>query len=515
MKERQPTRSVTFHPVLRCKLVNCSQVAVRIRGLGLPRGTLRVFINGQATVLYPRRTGCGYREYVASSFQFEPWENIVSFSPGDGLRVTDIVLFPLCPKLGVTYGECPGEVWGRCAPLATYDGLDVGVLLEDAASALRVDSPTIGAGLSRIAKFYNREPRSAYRGTFYPAYDVDNSTFRLVTWVWCTAVVVKLLVDIFKWRKEIVYLRGAESLCNVLLRFQEVDGPNRGGFRVRTDSLPESPCGLVTWIAPNDSAFIGGYALVPLYKVTGNNLYLERALALKDWVLKQGTEPSGLVYVGYKDELRSWEKDWIYVDAGFTPVLYASLADIIDRSELERSAHKFIDAFVDRLWCTRGYFLKTWRRSGVDRRVFTRGQAWALDGLISSSEAFGRSSDLDFATRCATFLLSYQHEDGGWSYLADDARSGPCNKAPAILAYHFLRLYKLTADRTFYDAAERALGWCDNHRITVSNGSTCLTGAWARNEEGCIGVRRVGSIFMYAEAYYVLARLLQISLAGG
>jgi lantibiotic modifying enzyme len=283
------------------------------------------------------------------------------------------------------------------------------------------------------------------------------------------------------------------------------DGEESGGFMVRWDYWEDSPIGVVPWLAPNDSAFIGSYALLPIYKETANEVYLKSAIEIGEWIIRRGIDSNGRIYPGFRLDKKTWERDWLYVDAGFTMTIFYVLWKVTHDEKWKHYLRLITEDFIRRFYSPQGYFYSRWESPNFRaKNIFTRGQAWALDGMIAAYLGLNNSRYLEIALHCSKFLIDRQNQDGSWNYQCNRF-TGPCNKATPILAYHFLRLYKICGDKTLKQAARHALDWCEKNQYRGSD-SRALGGIHARNDEGCIvGVRGVDNIFAYANAYYIMA----------
>ena len=474
---------------LRYDPAKCDLVLVRLAG----RGTVRA-VNGQPV----RATKVRGTHFLAfAPAPFEPWENVLWVDPA----VREVELHPaFSHRSRVDAALLLGDVPFRLLDIAG------GILPSPAAHSrpLAEASP-----LAFIMRSFNGASGSAFRNTFHACYDLTQRTYRLNSWVWCSAAAVKALLSEWSRRADKSVYQMAERVGKALRERQLTAGPNAGGIEVRwdLDARRGDSYGIVRWLAPNDTAFIASQAFLPLYEATGEAEYLEAARRAASWIRDQGMHGSGRLRAGCDATTGRWDDSWLYVDSMFVAGLFAGLA-VLDRDgpwqEVLRST---LDDAVRRFSLPNGLFAKTWRSSGgLDTVKWARGQAWALLGLLDGYGAVPTERWLERAIECANALLGLQNDNGSWNYLMDDPSSGECAKATAILAYNLARLFKATGAAAYQHAAERALSWCQLH--IYDGDDSCARGAiTSHTAEGCIvGTRDVNCAFLYSAAYYLMAR---------
>ena len=275
---------------------------------------------------------------------------------------------------------------------------------------------------------------------------------------------------------------------------------------VRWDIWKTSKNGIVQWIAPNDAAFIGTNALLPLFEHYSDPKYLNAAQNLAVWIMKKGTRKDGLVYVGYNQDYDTWVEDWLYVDAAFTISFFEKLNQICPSVEYKEWVSKFINQFQKKFSLQSGLFIDILRKGyNPKKHIFTRGQGWALDGLISAYNLLKDVTCLDSSVRLAEMLKKHQCNDGSWYYSLYKESSGQDAKAIPVIAFHLIRLYEITNNHWILEMSIKALKWCNKTQIT-DNESTAYGGIGSYSTEGAIaGKRNACIIFSYSVAYYILA----------
>ncbi len=469
-----------FFPALKFDPVHCDSIVLLIKGANKFDLNKELFVNGKSTPFSILKQTGPDLWLLAGKEPFEPWENVVAFEAGVN-RLSELRIYP-------SFKKDPRKLQGPDRHPLT---------------GRPTESKTLA--LQFIKNSLNSSKHSSFSGIFYPAYDLDHHTYRLPSWTWCSAEAIKDLLEEYRISSEKPFLSLAESSTQNLLKFQVKDGEEQGGFMVRWDYWEDSPIGIVPWLAPNDSAFIGSYALLPMYVETGNKVYLESAIQIGEWIIRRGIDQNGRIYGGFRLDTKTWEKDWLYVDAGFTMTIFYGLWKVTHDERWRHYLRLITEDFINRFFSPKGYFYARWESPNFLRKIiFTRGQAWALDGIIAAYLGLKDPRYIETALHCSRFLTDRQKQDGSWNYHRNPP-VGPCSKAIPILAYHFLRLYRICGDKSLYQAARRSLDWCEKNQYRGSD-PRALGGIHGQNEEGCIvGVRGVDNIFTYANAYYVMA----------
>lgn len=481
---------IFFFPSLYYDPSKCDFVIMNINGK--PEN---FFINGVASG-YDVIKGTNFLKFNTNNF--EPWENIV-FSDQ---RVKKISLYPGFYIDSEKEIELP--VGHQNFKIRSIDGSFEQEL--PAKKTEQYDNPS----WNYILKARNTCIGSRFNNTFFCAYDLDNKTYRLNSWVWSSAIVIKALLEEYSITKNDDYLEISKETGDAILKFQKKDGQEAGGIMIRWDVWLNSPAGVVPWLAPNDSAIVGSYAFLPLYQETGDNKYLDASIKIGEWIIENGMSKEGRLYVGYREDIGIWDKSWLYVDAGFAGTLFEGLYEITGELKWKKTLKLFIDDFIELFWCQDGYFYRNWTHPNqIDRKIYGRGQAWALDGLISAFKVLKEERYLEKILACADYLVEHQNENGSWNYMLNNKNSGECNKGTPIIAYHLFRIGAFISNpEKYYYSARKALEWCEANQYKGSD-TNAAGGINAYNTEGCIvGVHNTDTIFTYGSAYYLLARNL-------
>ena len=440
--------------------------------------------------------------YKCEKALFEPWENILSFS--NKYKVKSVSIFPgfynilkkndFCPLLNGNY---------KIRKLGKHEKLLIETSFEK-----NVFNNSYDLALSYIINSFNNYKSSKFSGTFFTCYDLTNKSYRLNSWVWTSGIVIKLLCKDYEETSKEHCLNLALKSGEYFLKNQVKNGLNEGAFMVRWDISKDSPIGIIPWLAPNDSAFLAANGLMSLYYTTKEEKYLDASIKVGEWIIREGMERDGHLYLGFRLDYNKWEKSKLYVDAGFTATLFEELFKASGNKKWADVLKLFIDDFINKLYVEKGYFYKTWEKSNkIEKNIFARGQAWALDGLLSAYSVLKNKKYLDIILTIAKYLIKNQNKNGSWHYLINFKFSGECAKATPIIAYHLLRIYEILPDYSIIFAVKKALNWCYNHQYlnNISDENTA-GGIHSQTLEGAItSIRDVDTIFTYSVAYYLLA----------
>ena len=92
----------------------------------------------------------------------------------------------------------------------------------------------------------------------------------------------------------------------------------------------------------------------------------------------------------------------------------------------------------------------------------TRGQGWAMEGLLAMDRMIPDSIYLEKAVKLADHLLHYQQPEGYWFTRMQGTlkENGISEKGTALWSLLFYYLYERTGDERHLHAARRALAWC-------------------------------------------------------
>lgn len=370
----------------------------------------------------------------------------------------------------------------------------------------------------------DKPDRSPFRGSCYCIYDYDNECYRMPCWLWSDAPAVSALLGLAdrttEEKQKIRYRDIALNIGEALLRNQVIDRRNEnfGALVSRHEYYTNKSRSFDCLLGPNDASFIVKWAFLPLYRHTGNEVFRERSEHALAWVRKTIYE-FGFVPSHYYSNEERWEES-AFVDTGFTPEGFCeynkTFAENRDLAYAE-SVDFFMERFVEQFRMENGFYGQNYRPDrGVTSTIFTRGQGWVLEGLISAFEETKAEWYKEEAINLARLLIENQNRDGSWAFFLGNGhpedevkqRTGICEKATTLFAYLLLRLAGICEIEDFLFAADSALEWCENNMVLEQGPG--YGGIASRSlGSGITGLPYLRVATGYANAFYVMGSLLR------
>ncbi|MBO6526348.1 glycoside hydrolase family 88 protein [Erythrobacter sp.] len=331
-------------------------------------------------------------------------------------------------------------------------------------------------------------------GLKYAGYvGTQRESWCLPSWIWTNAAIVRFFCNAGEFEE-------AVRIADILLAKQE----ETGGWIVRSDYAPNDE---IPVLAPNDSAYIANNALLPMYRTTGDEKYLDAATKCANWIRKSA-RPDGLVWTGRNERTGEWLEKYTIVDTGFTAGLFAELYMLTKNERckmfLERFVQRFLELFYNpeaRLFATSVDF--NGKQNGGH---FARGQAWALEGLIPAYKALGAAEIEEVVEAIVRSLLQAQLANGGWAYNLSRPYYGEDCKGVPVIAKALTEWSVLRSNDRLKQSAALALQWCEDH--TRLRGPA-VGGIFSYNLEGAVVHNLYTSTaFVYSSAYALETRLM-------
>lgn len=323
----------------------------------------------------------------------------------------------------------------------------------------------------------------------YAGFIYEMDEWCLPSWIWTNAALVKMYCcrgDIQRGKTLIDRLLDKQLPC--------------GGWIVRNDYDAN---GAIPVIAPNDSAYIANNALLEMFLLSGESQYLKAAQKCAEWIIVTARE-DGLVYIGYDVRRQKWKKDNNIVDIGFTAALFARLYNITREQKYLDFLQKFVERYIELFYIPKKKSFSTALDSTNHQLggAFTRGQAWALEGLIPAYQVIKSEQLKEIINNTIETLLRKQHRNGGWPYNLQRPLMGQDCKAVSIVACSLLAWHKLFPEKMkLVSSAKRALDWCRRHTVTEGK---AVGGIFSYSVEGAI-VHHLytQTAFAYTSAYAI------------
>ena len=442
------------------------------------------------------------------------------YMPNEPVRVrgSGTVRFESCQcEAGENVLAFKGQVRVQNIRLVTREN---GASAETANGSDPASDPVSAAGAYLLNSRISAPERSSFAGSCYAIYDYTNRCHRMPCWLWSDAPVVYALLRL--WENvgscdsggALRYKELACSIGEVMLSHQITDPADEvcGALTSRYRYYGKTDRSFHRLMGLNDTSYSVKWALLPLYEATGDLRYLEAARMALDWVQKNSRAldflPSHYYY-----ENRVWEER-AFVDTGFCAEGFEQYMRIAGDRDYRKTMDFIMKRFIRQFKLDSGYYGQNfYPGSGVDDRLFTRGHAWVLEGLLACCRSLEDSLYRKEAEELCEKLAGVQNEDGSWNYLLGYNRpdrrimdgSGICEKATAILAYLFLEYDRLFCDERIKMAGLRALAWCEANMETEPGPG--FGGIAAESlSSGITGLPFLKVATGYANAYYVIAR---------
>lgn len=330
------------------------------------------------------------------------------------------------------------------------------------------------------------EPGWANEGFYLTAYTKETRQWGLSNWIWTSAAVARAL-------SRLGFKDDAKLVADAFIRNQLPCG----GWIVRYDII----CGrVVRLVAPNDSAYIARNSLIVTYRDTNDKKYLNAAQKCADWIMETSCDDR-LVLFGYDADSEEWITDRNIVDIGFTACLFADLYEITGEEKYRSFLAQFINAYIRTFYDMNAKLFAS--HINKDRKqnggYFSRGQAWALEGLIAAYRVLEDNEIKNVIENVTQCIAKHQRSGGGWYCNFQKSRSlmGEDCKGIAPIGKALLDWSTFSKNREeMVNSAQKALEWCERHTDDATGTilSFSCNGAISHSQNTSTGI-------LYANAY--------------
>lgn len=321
---------------------------------------------------------------------------------------------------------------------------------------------------------------------------------------------------------------GAGGLTSAALRLDEASlrqqildegHPACGFVRTTIEPGPTREHGFNNRASAADTLFLVGWGWMPLYRATRDPRFLqasERVVLAVERLLDQSQ--GDVVPQAYDLKRHSWGRNMFFESSMSMTGLAAVCQETGEARHvavMRRYVDKLLAAFErgDGLWDAMLY--------GDTGEVqscnyFVKSFGYCVDGLLAVHGVDPEQGHLERALKITAHVLDAQQPDGSWSVRLDrpPAEVGTSDKATALWACLFVRLFKATGDQTYLDAGMKALEWCMDHQY-YGDDPIARGGIVGRSwPSGIIYRHWFDMITTYTVAFFGIALCEALSLAG-
>ncbi|WP_437372239.1 hypothetical protein [Maribacter litoralis] len=359
---------------------------------------------------------------------------------------------------------------------------------------------TTGEGVSRarmekslawatkyIVNCKNTNSSSPTYGGHFILYDLDAKTRLRSDWPWSWGPSSRMLIN-NSYIKNVDFGESSNDLLNeavqigmASLRQQILDSshPAYGLIQATIEPGTLRDCGFDNRATGADTLFLVGWGWMPLFKATKNAAFLDASIRVAEAVGRlMDDHDDKMIPQAYNLKKKKWDDNMFFE----TSMGMVGLAELYKETGLEKHKEimaRFINMLLsafereDGLWDAMLY-----KRTGKiqSSNYFTKSFGYCVDGLLAAHEADPNQNYLEKALKISEHVVKGQAEDGSWSVRLDRSSKdvGVSDKATALWAYLFIRLYKATNDKMYLKSGEKALEWCMNNQYfgedTVAHG---------------------------------------------
>lgn len=343
---------------------------------------------------------------------------------------------------------------------------------------------SLRATIQFTLRMQDKNPNSPTYGGLNLFYDYEVKTYRRPHWIWASGPSIKLLLDAANNIPEFPKSISKEHLKEVAIQIGntskkfQVKDPNSPINGIVTSRWKEiggklnQHAGFEEFYSIADALFLVGWGWMPIYRETGESTYLEDSKLMVESAQKL-LDAYEIIPMDYIVSEKKW-KDYTISEAGFGPEgiceVYIESKDETVKAIGELYMSRLLNRFQqeDGLWARKFNFNP---EKTIPSLKHTRGQGWAMEGLISSYTMTKDVKYLKLSERMAAMLIKYQNKAGYWSYNFDKPASevGISEKGTALWSLLFYRLYEINKNPIYLETARKALTWCLDNQYMDSD----------------------------------------------
>ncbi len=307
----------------------------------------------------------------------------------------------------------------------------------------------------------NTDANSEAFGGEYLLYDLSAKTRLRSFWSWAWGPSAKMLLGASDIQGIDVGISGQQlkqraiDLMDITLKKQVLDSSSPAYGVVKTSMHEASTV---------DSLFLVGWGWIPLYKETGNRLYIDAGKKVADAANRLMDDYVDMIPQAYLFESKTWKKIMSFESSMGLPGLaglYLATGDEYYKNTTVRLADLLVKAFEKEngLW---GVFFYEETRKSSEVNYWTKAFGYIVDGLIEAHKVAPDRGYFKKVLRIAKQVMDTQASDGSFAVRFDRSAEfvGVGDKATALWAGLFLRIYKMNGEKTYFTAGMKALEWC-------------------------------------------------------
>ncbi|MEO9510940.1 MAG: hypothetical protein ABJN84_12745 [Flavobacteriaceae bacterium] len=311
----------------------------------------------------------------------------------------------------------------------------------------------------------NTNPDSEAFGGEYLLYDLSAKTRLRSFWSWAWGPSAKMMLEASKIKGVDTGITNRQlkqraiDLMGVTLKKQVLD-PSSPAYGVVQTSLHEA--------STVDTLFLVGWGWMPLYRETGDSSYIDAGKKVVDAANRLMDQYVDMIPQAYLFERKTWKKIMSFESSMGLPGLaglYLATGNEYYKRTTIRLANLLIKAFEKEngLW---GVFFYEETRTSSEVNYWTKAFGYIADGLIEAHKVAPDQGYLKKVVRIAEQVMDSQALDGSFAVRFDRSAEfvGIGDKATALWAGLFIRIYKLNGDKIYYNAGMKALEWCMDHQ---------------------------------------------------
>jgi len=377
---------------------------------------------------------------------------------------------------------------------------------------------TISDGLRR----QNLDPDSPTYGSFHTFYDLEARLHRTSYWLWGGSPLVKMTLDalhipeITSAFDSTLLVERMEKVGELYLKYQvrEEGHPSKGSFLVIWNRDPD---GYRKWVGTSDSGIMHKWAMMPLFKATGDSAYLESATFWSDNKAKILKDHEILPHYYLYDENKFAPS--IFDETGWDPEGHDALYQITGNEEHRQVAKAYMAKHMAKFQNENGLWNRTYnipKHEASPPARMTRGTGWAMEGLLAMNSMFPDTIYLEYAKKMGDHLVEHQNPDGSWYFVFDAPEDSklavPTDKGTPLWSLLFYRLYHATGENQYLETARKALRWCLENQYTGPD-PEAIGGLVGRTNASMVGYRYYyDATCAYATGFLGLSILEELKL---